>query len=368
MTTVITNSYDTTGTHLIAHPDKIEIFIQNSARNIDLLPEEFPQLRKKWTGLYGFTWRHQRDTLNHEWIINAWNDHFRITFTGNLRDIENNPKWEKNPFSGQQLWNLYRNHPYWYFGKIRITDRIKTDPAAYMAYVSDIFRDIEVAGLAERPRIIECAIDVYGDAEPFRNSVRLVKDDPFQLCHYKDDQHCTGGSKSGLHTEYSMHPTFQPRRADTIRKSNRYHRELACYPKPEHGMYRIELRLGYRYLRRFYDSRAYHTAIEAETIPALDRKYVPSLVSRTLDLIGFLPYFVRTQLKWEAIALEKLYKYHPNSRYWHLAGKSVRQVRYKLSQAGFTRKQMDRFTIPLPRPRITFLLPRQFTTQTNKGR
>lgn len=347
--------FHTSETQVIAHPDKVEMFLLNSARNCDVLPENFPILTGKWTAQYALRWRHQLDKQNREWVINGWNDYFRVTFSGNAVEITDDLLSSKNPFSRKELSEIHDHHPYWYFGKIRITDRMKIKPTAYVTRVSNILRDIEVCGIQEMPRIIEYATDIYGDAGPFYNSVRLSKDNPLDFFHYRDADYYPGGSCSGLNTEYSMHQTFQPRRGDKLRKYNRYHRELVCYPRLDHNFYRIELRLGYRYLNSLFDSHAYPTAIGA---------YRPLTVTPTLGLLELMPYFVERHLKWEQINLTKLFRDYPKTKYWHLKRRSLRHIRYMLFKAGFSAKLVAKYTLPWPSPRIQCVLPSRFTSPT----
>lgn len=351
--------FETTGARPTARLDKIEMFLSNSAHNVIILPKYFLELRGKWEKEYHLEWSREIDRDRREWVINGRNDHFLITFSGNLRDIKNNSRWIENPFSPGVLSKIYHHHPYWYFGKLRITDKIKTNPVLYMGFVSEIFRDIEIFGFQEKPRIIEYATDIYGDARPFRNSVRLAKDNPLDFWHYREEdrQYYPGSSYPALYTEYSMHKTFQPRRDDQYRKPNRYHRELVCYPRPDQNLYRIELRLGYQYIDSFYESNAYHAAIESGAVPCLIRDYRPAIISRTLDLIGFLPYFTARHLKWEQIKLEKLCKDHPQMRDWLLKDQSLRHMRYVLSKAGFTYKNLLKYTQPVQAPSIRYILP-----------
>lgn len=353
------NIFQTNQASLGAHLDKIEMFLPNSAHNVLILPEYFPELRGKWEKEYHLEWSREIDKDRREWVINGRNDHFMITFSGKLRDITHNAQWIENPFSHEVLSKIYHQHCYGYFGKLRITDGFKTNPAAYMGYVSNILRDIEILGFYEKPRILEFAIDICGDAEPFRKAVRLAKDNPLDLCHYREEdrRYYPGDSYPALHTEYSMHKTFQPRQDDHYRRPNRYHRELVCYPRPDQDLYRIELRLGYQYLDNFYESNAYQAGVESSVVPCLIRDYRPTVVSRTLDLIGFLPYFVTKHLKWECINLEKLYKDHPEMKNWDLKHRSVRHIRYVLFKAGFNHKQIRKYTLSVQAPCIHYILP-----------
>lgn len=358
MSNKILTLFDATAAQLIAHPDKVEMILIKSDVNVKTLRDQFPELKRKWQEDHTLIWTSGLDTYRGEWLINAENKDFQITFSGDIRNVVHHSVWPNNPFLGEM--------PYQGLGKMRITDKMKVNPTAYMAKVSDILRDIEMFGVQEKPRILECAIDIYGNAIPFRNSVRLAKDDPLDFWHYRvsDKEYYPGGSPSGLDTEYSMHHTFQPRRKDQFRKQNRYHRELVCYCKFEHNIYRIELRLGYRYLDSFRASKAYHTAIDVGTAALLVRDYQPLTVSPTLDLLGFLPYFASRQLKWELIALEKLYKDRRNTRCWHLKDKSLRHLRFVLFNKGLSVKEVSGYTLPIQPPRIRYVLPTRLATSS----
>lgn len=363
--TVITNhAIHYFQSEIVCHPDLVEMFLQNSRSNIHILPQAFLALRAALSDTFSLCWRHEAAAQGHQWQISGWNNDFRITFSGRSQDVLGNPNWRDNPFTYAQLRHLHSQHPYWYPGVVRLTTKTKNDPKLYCHYLSKFFTLVEQLGIQEFPRIMESAIDVYGDPHPLKQAVRLKHDDPLDFCHYRDDTYQPGGSSEGRHTEYSMRSTFQPRRDDDYRKQNRYHRALTCYHRPEHGFYRVELRLGYRYLNSFHESEPYHRAIESESVPFLERDYKALTPSRTLDLIGFIPHFVRTQLTYEAFDLEKLYKAHPVARYWHLKDKSVREIRYKLFRAGSTTKEVRRFTIKLPSPPMTFILPNQIKLHT----
>lgn len=365
MTVTTNNIADARPSRIICHPDRIEMFLENSFSNEEFLPQAFPVLRDALDDEFHLCWRHEPSGQGGEWQINGWNDDFRITFAGRSRDILDNPTWRDNPFSHARLRELRSHHPYWHVGIIRLTAKRKDDPKRYCHHLSKFFALIEQLGIEETPRIIECAMDVYGDSHPFRKAVRLKHDDPRDFCHFRHDHgYQPGGSKDGRNTEYSMRSMFQPRRDDDYRAQNRYHRALACYHRPEHGFYRVELRLGYRYLNSFYESRSYNRAIETGSVPFLDRDYKVITASRTLDLIGFLPHFVKTQLTFETFDLEKLCKARPVAKYWHLKDQSVRQIRYKLFKGGFSTREVQRFTTKLPMPRMTFVLPGQFNPHT----
>jgi len=110
-----------------------------------------------------------------------------------------------------------------------------------------------------------------------------------------------------------MRAVFHRKRGEKQRQNSR-RRELVCYSKPGYPFYRVELRLGYRFLERFHGSEAYHRAIESLTVPDLIREYAVKAPSRTLDLLGFIPYFVRNRLVFESIDVEELPRYGAPTR------------------------------------------------------
>jgi len=344
---------------IVGHPDMIEMFFRNSWTNVQILPRAIPNLRESLTDTFGVTWRQGTYGQHGQCLVHGWNDEVRITISGRAGSAEN-PSLGGYPFSQQRLHEFRTDHPYWYPGGMRLSTKTKSDPYRYCDYLYNVFALIEQLGIDEIPRIIEYALDVYGDPDPFRKAVRLKHDAPRDFCHYGDEGYHPGGSKDCRHTEYSMRSTFQPRKEDPYRKQNRYHRTLTCYHREEQNFYRVELRLGYRYLKHFYGSLRYERQIELPSTPLLSRDYTVTIVSPTLDLIGFMPYFVRTQLTCETMDLESLFRANPVTRYWHLTGQSVRHIRYRLFNAGFSTKDVSKFSSGLKMPSITYVLPRQF--------
>jgi len=343
---------------IICHPDKIELFILNTAHNRLTLPELYPKLIKRWTDCFDLCWRHERNW--HSWNINGWNDEIRLSFSGPSKDLENDSEWKRNPFGAANVLDCIPWSRRSWISILRITYKIKVDPRHYCDYLSQIFENFERIGIQEKPRIIEVALDCYGLelARFVRQTVRLTRDDPLDFCHYKDKRYCSGGSPNGSRTEYSMRGVFHRKRGEKQRQNSR-RRELVCYSKSDYPIYRIELRLGYRFLERFHESETYHRAIESLTVPDLIRDYPVKVPSTTLDLLGFTPYFVRTQLVFESIDVGRFHRQRPVTRFWGLRGKSLREQRYQLSTHGLRTK-----AIALTPPPIRYVLPRQIDCHT----
>lgn len=343
---------------ILCHPDKIELLILNTANNRLILPEVFPELISRWTDRFDLRWRHERAAYT--WKINGWNNEIRLSLSGPAKDLINDSDWKRNPFGKA---NVLYSEPWsrrsW-MGILRITDKTKVDPQRYCDDLSKIFEDFERFGIEEKPRIIEIALDCYGDelTQYVRQTIRLYRDNPSDFCNYRDDDYYPGGSLDGSHTEYSMRRVFHQKRNEKQRQNSR-RRELVCYSKPDYPFYRVELRLGYRYLEEFHESKTYHHAIESMTVSVIARDYPVKIPSRTLDLLGFIPCFVNTQIRFDSIDLDKLYRKHRVINSLELHGKSLREQRYRLSKCGITPRLS-----PVGRPRLRFVLPRQIHCHT----
>lgn len=340
-----------TDTRVVGHPDKVEIFVKNSAQNCLMLPDVYPQLIQEWSKRFNFHWRHELKGSN--WEVNGWNDQFRVTFLGWAKDVADNASWKANPFSGSRFKQLYGGSRRGTVGQVRFTTKLKDDPVPYLQYLSQVFKDIEVFGLDEKPRLIEIALDVYGNAAHTRNSVRLAKDKPHDLQHWHRDKqgYIAGGCRDGRFTEYSMRTSFLSRNRET--------RELCVYPRPE-GFFRVELRLGSDPLRNFLGSSYYERAVESSQTPLLLRDYSPKVTSPTLDLMGLLPQLALQHLVYETIDLDQLKRDHPASRYWRLKGQTTRHVRYVLDRRGFKPRDIARYSVSGILPRLEWLFPMQF--------
>lgn len=343
---------------ILCHPDKIEVFIVNSASNRHVLHEVFPGLMKTWTER--FCLRRRNECKAYRWEIYLWNEELRLTFSGSPRDLVPRPSWHENPFHGSQARNQYPGSGRSMIATLRITDKKKVSPRHYSDCLSQILADFETCGIEERPRIIEVALDCYTEelSRFVYRTVRLTRDKPLKFCHYKNGAYQPGGSPDGDNTEYSMRPVFQTRKGYDEWQNART-RELICYSRPEYPFYRVEIRLGYRFLDRFFKSDEYHRSMESSEIPLLVRDYPVKAPSRTLDLLGFIPYFVRTQLAFETIDVERLYRNKPFARFLALHDKSLREQRFRIASQGLKVK-----TTAVSPPPIHYVLPRQIELST----
>lgn len=339
-------------TALLCHPDKIELFLLNTAHNSLLLPHLFPELVDQWTRSFKLVWRTEVNSWH--WTTSGWNDQIRLTFFGPAKDISHD-SWHENIFSRDHLSHLYRHNRRGWAAILRITDKTKTQPEIYCQYLTEIFCHVESEGIQEKPRTIEIALDSYDRvlSKEVRHTVYLRRDAPFDFSHWSQGRICSGGSPDGTHTEYSMLHTFRNRRGD-LRRQNTTRRELVCYTNQEHCFFRVELRLGSRYLSEFHESDAYHRAIECSEVPPLTRSYPVRMHSRTLDLLGFAPYFIRRQIAFCAIDLAALHRLRPATRFLSLKDKTLREQRYRLAQRGIRPA-----LLALPPPRVRFLFPSQ---------
>ncbi len=337
---------------LLCHADKVEAFFLNNSTNSLLLPEIFPELKKHWAKLFHLNWRTEKNSWN--WTVNGWNDEVRLTFQGPIRDIPDGA-WPETLFSPRHLSDLDWYSRRGWSAVLRITDKKKRCPATYCGYLTEVFALLESSGIMEKPRTIEIALDSYEEelTEYVKHYTYLWKSNPLDLCHWVNEAFCPGGSPDGTHTEYSMLKTFRNSCGEN-RRQNTSRRELVCYPNREHGFYRVELRLGSRYLSEFYGSNAYHNAIESSAVSPLIRQYQLKEPSRTLDLLGFIPYFVRQHLTFGSIHLEELNRKRPATRFLELEGRSIRDQRYQLAKIGL-RPSIQSQRIPP----IRFLLPEQ---------
>ena len=337
---------------LLCHPDKIETFFINNTRNSLLLPKVFPELKRCWAKLFHLNWRTEKNSWN--WTVNGWNDEVRLTFQGPIRDVPDGP-WPQTLFSLQHLSDLNWYNRRGWSAIMRITDKIKRCPATYCGYLTEVFALLESSGVMEKPRTIEIALDSYEEelTEYVQNSTYLWRSNPLDLCHWVNGGFCPGGSPDGTHSEYGMLKTFRNSCGEN-RRQNTSRRELVCYPNLEHGFYRLELRLGSRYLSEFYGSNAYHNAIESSAVSPLIRQYSVEQPSRTLDLLGFIPYFVRRHLAFGSIHLEELNRKRPATRFLPLKGRSIRDQRYQLAKTGLRPPILS-----LRNPPIRFFLPAQ---------
>ena len=343
---------------ILCHPDKLELFLMDKGCTSQVLQDSYPELIRAWTDRWQLRWRHEQN--QHQWKINGWNEQIRVTFSGPGQDIAGNSEWRTNPFRDirSHPWDLY-NRRSW-LAIVRITDAMKIHPDQYCAHLSEILADLEKYGIQEKPRVIEIALDCYdiGLAKKLQRTVRLQRDFPGDLCHYRDGQYQPGGSPDGTHTEYSMRGIFPPRGAQPTTNGIRP-RQLVCYWRPDQQFYRVELRLGYRFLDKFYLSGPYERAIECHTVPNLVRDYDLKVASPTLDLIGFIPYFVRTQLAFECLDLPYLYRSRNSAKFLALKGHTARQQRYQLSG-----KRLKAKWTTMPTPPIRYILPRQVRFDT----
>ena len=98
-------SQTTNDIRIIGHQDKIEIHLKNSAQNSLRLPAVYPQLIKTWSDRFNFHWQHELKSCT--WEINGWNEEFRVTVLGWAKDVQDNPAWKDNPFSGSRFKQLY---------------------------------------------------------------------------------------------------------------------------------------------------------------------------------------------------------------------------------------------------------------------
>jgi len=337
---------------ILCHPDKIEMFLRNTAGNSVLLPNVFPDLVQRWTEKFCLQWRSERNAWH--WSISGWNHEVRLTLSGPATDIPRGA-CGVDLFSMNHLAHNYRNSRRGWTSILRITDKTKTQPSTYCQYLTRLFEDLETMGVEEKPRTIEIALDSYDKrlSDHVRNTVYLKRDNPLDFSHWAEGAFHPGGSPNGTLTEYSMRRTFRNRRGET-RRQNTTRRELVSYTNPKHGFHRIELRLGFRYLSEFSESFCYHKAIESSVVPPLTRTYPVAMPSRTLDLIGFIPYFVFRQIGFGYIDLVNLEQKHQVTRLLSLQDKSLREQRYRLARNGLRVS-----VFPQPSPPVRFFLPEQ---------
>jgi len=131
------------------------------------------------------------------------------------------------------------------------------------------------------------------------------------------------------------------------RRQNTSRKEFVRYPNREHGFYRVELTVGAGYFSESYGSNAYHNAIELSDVSPRIRQYQLKERSRTLDLPGFIPYFVRRHLTFGFLDLEELNRNRPATRLLQFNGRFIRGQRNRLAKSGLMPSILSQRTPPM---------------------
>lgn len=220
--------------------------------------------------------------------------------------------------------------------RIRFTDQHKKfqrpydhqwKPFSYRQFIRNVL-DLweEMTGITLVPRILEVAIDTWDSVK----GTALIKNflppwfNPASLYHFNKGHKVCGPSPWGGNHEYSSY-TRAGRKVP-----HSYIKEVQRWDRP---LYRVEIQFLRTFLREYCRREG---------------------ITRTSDLLARVSELAASNISFATLDIDKLYRRFPSAGKWKLRRLSTRGQIYTLQLGhGMSRKQIDRFLIPMEEAPMT---------------